>query len=132
VSGSLPFPHFPLQKAASREALQDLRVAVVRAVEGGAKSVAIDIDEVGVLDSPLIAALISILREARERGASVSLGVTRKSILETLRITALDKVFAIVAGAEPVLPQAPAARPRRKVLKSGRAMAALALTREGR
>jgi anti-anti-sigma factor len=125
VSGTPSVPYFSIEKGAPPESLQALRIAVVRAVEDGAKSVAIDIDEVGLLDSRLIAALISILREAREHGASVLLGATRKNILDTLRITALDKVFTIVTSPQAVPIPAPlATRTRRKVLKSGRAMAA--------
>lgn len=108
-------------KAVSPEALQALRAGVVAAIDAGATEVTIDVDDVGVLDSPLIAALISILREARERGATVSLLATRKSILETLHITALEKVFRVVSsGDQSALPP-----PARKA-KSGRAAAAIA------
>jgi anti-anti-sigma factor len=92
---------FAVSKPVSPEALQALRVEVVQALEAGAGTIAIDVDDVGVLDSVLISALISILREARERGASVSLGASRKSILDTLHITALDKVFKVVSSGEP-------------------------------
>jgi anti-anti-sigma factor len=86
----------------------------VRAVEGGATHIAIDVDEVGILDSAVISTLIAVLRDARARGASVELRAARQSILDTLRITALDKVFAICAPAEGSgpLPQ-PAKRTRR-------------------
>jgi anti-anti-sigma factor len=92
---------FAISKPVSPESLQALRAEVVRALDAGAGSISIDVDDVGVLDSVLISALISILREARERGASVALGATRKNILDTLQITALDKVFKIVSSGEP-------------------------------
>ena len=119
--------NFTLAKPVSPETLQALRAQVTAAIEAGCPAIGIDIDDVGVLDSPLISALISMLRQARERGASVTLGVSRKSILDTLHITALDKVFTIVSTVATPRPPQPA--PRRKSTKparTGRAVAAFA------
>jgi anti-anti-sigma regulatory factor len=101
---------FTLAKSVSPEALQRLRGDVMRAVGAGAEVVSLDIDDIGVLDSPVISTLISLLRDVRERGASISLRANRKNLLETLRITALDKVFTIVAADERPIPEA---KPRR-------------------
>jgi hypothetical protein len=95
------------------------------AVGAGASSVAIDVDDIGVLDSPIIGGLISILRDARERGASVTLRATRKSILDTLRITALDKVFTIVSTDEPAAVPAPPPPLRATRAKNNRAVATI-------
>jgi anti-anti-sigma factor len=102
-----------------------LRAQVRAAIEAGGPAIEINIDDVGVLDSPVIAALISMLREAREHGVSVSLQATRQSILDTLRITALDKVFTIVSAAQAEPEPAPA-RKGVKVRRAGRAVAAFA------
>jgi anti-sigma B factor antagonist len=110
----------------SAEALQKLRSDVMRAVESGADTVSLDIDDVGVLDSPIIAALISLLRDVRSRGASISLRASRKSLLDTLRITALDKVFTIAAPAERPSPAAPVKPSRTGGRGAGRFVAALA------
>jgi anti-anti-sigma factor len=116
---------FSLSKPVSPEALADLRARVSQAAAGGVETVAIDVDDIGVLDSPVIGALISILRDTREHGGSVTLRATRKSILDTLRITALDKVFTIVSSdATPHVPAPPlpiGARSRSR----GRAVAAV-------
>ena len=61
--------------------------------------IAIDVDDVGVLDSPVISTLIAVLRDVRERGAAVELRASRQNILDTLRITALDKVFSVSKAA---------------------------------
>ncbi len=111
-----------LAKPCSPEALQRLRADVMRAVDDGAVEIRLDIDDLGVLDSPIISALISLLREVRERGASIALGASRKSLLDTLRITALDKVFTIVAAEQ--RPAAGAAPGRLR--SSGRIVAAFA------
>ena len=117
MSGSPEVSTFSLTKPVLPEALHALRADVARAVGDGVRSVAVDIDDVGILDVPVISMLIEVLREARERGATVTLRAERKSILETLHITALDKVFRIesrVAGAAPPAPPAPPRRQRRR------------------
>ena len=102
---------FNLSKPATPESLQSLRAAVERAVEDRVPSIVVDVDRLGVLDAPVISALISLLRTARAHGATISLQASRESILDTLRITALDKVFTIVTAVEPaVVPSAPKRR----------------------
>ena len=87
-----------------------------------------DIDDVGILDSRVISTLIAILREVRARGASVELRASRKSILDTLRITALDKVFAVTESFSTPLPRVAAPRSRIKaaVPSHGRLVASVA------
>jgi anti-anti-sigma regulatory factor len=100
-----------LSDPATPEALRAFRSDVVRALEAGAKALLVDIDSVSRLESPVIAALIVALREARERAAVLSLRASAKPVLETLRMTGLDKIFTVVTplSAAP----APAKRPRR-------------------
>jgi ABC-type transporter Mla MlaB component len=87
---------FSLLKPVSPESLGELGANVSRAVADGIREVTIDVDDIGILDSVTIAALITIRRQAREGGASVTLQATRKN-LDTLRVTALSKVFTIVS-----------------------------------
>ena len=102
---------FALLKPVSPESLLALRAGISSAVAIGIREILIDVDDIVVLDSPIIAALILILRHSRERGVSVSLGAKRKSILDTLRVTALNKVFTIVStDAIPMLPAPPSLR----------------------
>jgi anti-anti-sigma regulatory factor len=123
VSGS-PDVQLSVSAPVSPEVLQALRADVVSAIEDGATAITIDVDDAGVLDSPLIAALISILRDAREHGVSVSLHATGKNILETLHVTALERVFRIVSdtGDQAV----PAPPPPARKWRNGRALAAVA------
>ncbi len=124
VLGS-PDIQLSIAKPASPEHLQALRNDVASAIEGGATAITIDVDDVGVLDSPLISALISILRDAREHGVSMSLHATRKNILETLHITALEKVFRIVSTDMPPTPPPPSRpMPPTRVRKFGTGRAA--------
>ena len=107
-----------LSKPTTPEALRDFRAEVVRHLEAGTKALLVDIDEVGTLDSPTIAALIVALRAARERAAVLSLQVSRKNLLETLRITALDQVFTIVLPLAALAETAPVKRVRRSRQRS--------------
>ncbi len=120
--GSSTVSAFTLTKVPTADVLASLRADVMRAVvDEGASSIAIDIDDIGVLDSPIITALIRLLREVRERGASISLRASRTSLLETLRITALDKVFTVTAAGErPVPPATPGAASGRRGSRHGR------------
>jgi anti-anti-sigma regulatory factor len=113
-----------LSKPTTPEALRAFRAEVVRLLEAGTKALLVDIDEVGTLDSPTIAALIVALRAARERSAVLSLQVSRKNLLETLRITALDQVFTIVLPLAALAEAAPVKRVRRP--RQRRTVAAIA------
>jgi anti-anti-sigma factor len=99
---------FALHKPVVAESLAELRACIARAVATGIREIIIDVDDVAVLDAPIIAALISMLSDTRKDGATVTLCATRRSILDTLRITALTKVFTIVSeDAAPALPAPP-------------------------
>jgi anti-anti-sigma factor len=80
--------------------LDELHSSVVASAAAGVRSLTIELDEVGVLDSAVISTLIKILRDVRAHGSAVSLSARRKSLLDTLRVTALDKVFKIVTPGE--------------------------------
>ena len=113
---------FSLRKPVTATALDDLRLGVGRAVGGGIRAIVVDIDDIGVLDTPVITALVGLLREARAHDASVTLRAGRKRILETLRITALDRVFSIDIVEERAL-----ARPVKPArYRAGRVVAAFA------
>ncbi len=108
VSAVSEHQRFVLRKPVVAESLAQLRAEIAHAVANGIREIVIDIDGVAVLDSPIIAALVSTQSEARKSGAAVTLRATRKNLLETLRITALTKVFTIVSGdAVPALPAPP-------------------------
>jgi hypothetical protein len=73
----------------------------------------LDLDGLPALDSAAIAHLIVLLREARERGVALRLAASRPNLLETLRVTGLDKVFKITSEAAAVQPARAAALPIR-------------------
>jgi len=101
-----------LNKPLTPESLTALREAARATLAEGAEQLVVDIDGAGVLDSASIAALISLLREAREQGAGVTLLAEQKGILDTLRITALDKIFTVESPRAPVPKELPVTRLR--------------------
>jgi anti-anti-sigma regulatory factor len=113
-----------LSEPVTPEALDVLRHDVTGALEAGRKAFLLDIDGVGQLASPTLAGLISVLREARESGAVVALQASRKPLLDTLRVTALDKIFTIVTPLGPA-PGAPAANAPARRRKHPQIVAAL-------
>ncbi len=82
-------------RSSSPPDLSAFRRELTRTLDAQKCNLRIDLNEVETLSSPLLATLIAILRDARERGSSVLLRTGRRRILDTLRITALDKVFTV-------------------------------------
>ncbi|MFN2527132.1 MAG: STAS domain-containing protein [Candidatus Baltobacteraceae bacterium] len=91
---------FTVPSAFSDEAFDRLLGQVADAIERGAKEIVLALDAVAVLDSAAIRRLIKLLRRIREAGADLTLAVSRMDLLRTLEVTALDKVFRLVATAE--------------------------------
>jgi hypothetical protein len=83
---------------------------VAQAKSGGSPCI-INLDGAGVLDSPVIGALIATLREVRETGGSIILVASRNRIVETLKITGLDQVFEVVAPGDARASGGPAPAP---------------------
>ncbi len=112
---------FPLLPPLTPDGLAILRGDVKRALAEGERRVAIDVDALPVLDTSVIKFLITVLRDARQQDGAVVLRAGRPAILETLHVTALDKLFSIEA---PLAPAPAAPRPALPVKrKHGRVLA---------
>jgi anti-anti-sigma factor len=77
----------------SADLLHDLAEHARAELRSGAKRLHIDLEALDRLDSPAVSVLITILRAAHLEGADVALGATRQAVLDTLRVTGLDKLF---------------------------------------
>lgn len=88
-----------LSGSPSRDVLETLRRDAARAIAAGSGTLSIDIDGLTTLDSAVIATLILVLRAARQTNGAIVLRAAREPIVETLRVTALDKIFTIEAPA---------------------------------
>jgi anti-anti-sigma regulatory factor len=93
------FAAFSLGPAIGAELLAELEAGVAAAADEGARDVRIDVRQLGTLEPPVIKTLIRVLRNVRGLGGSVSLAGGRKSVLQTLAVTGLDKLFAVVDSA---------------------------------
>lgn len=78
---------------------QQVRRAVLDAL-AGADSVAVDLAQVGYIDSSGIAALVEGFQSARGRGKSFVLLAPSDAVLAVLKLARLDKVFRIVEALE--------------------------------
>ena len=79
----------------SADVLAFARRCAVRAVAQGAKQIYVELDALEHLTFPVIRTAIAILRDARERDTAVIVRTTRASIVRTLQLNALDKLFTI-------------------------------------
>ncbi len=103
-------PALPLD----RTSLGALREVAESALAGGARRLILNLDGLEVLEAPAISGLIAVLRLARERGAEVHLAVSHPGILGTLKVTGLDKLFAV--GPPPATSEVQvAARPAKRL-----------------
>ncbi len=83
-------------------ALNVIRATVKEALQNGEQRLSLDLDALNELETPVIAFLIRLLRDARQHGATVVLRASNPSLLAALRVTALDKLFTIEAASQPL------------------------------
>lgn len=72
-----------------------LEASVLEAFGAGTDRVVLDLDGLASLDSDGVRDLITLLRRARERGGDIALRATHATILRTLHVTALDRLFTM-------------------------------------
>ena len=71
-----------------------LRDTLAGLVEGP-RSVIVDLDQVGFIDSTGIGVLVGGVKRARSQGGDLSLVCTQRRILKVLEITGLTQVFTV-------------------------------------
>ena len=72
-----------------------------KAIAAGDPMLTIGLDDLASVDATAMGSLIVALRRMRESRGSVVLHVTRPELLGELAVSGLDRVFKIVAQAEP-------------------------------
>ena len=90
---------FSLGPVTDSAALALLEADVAAAADEGSREMTIDLGRLVTLEPTVIRALIRMRRSMHELGGHISLAVGRKAVRETLRVTALDRLFAIVESA---------------------------------
>jgi anti-anti-sigma regulatory factor len=72
------------------------RASILCALEAGASRVVLALDHLDRLDAQAVRGLIILLRCARGAGGEIALQVSRKDLVRSLRVTALDRLFPLV------------------------------------
>ena len=72
-----------------------LKEELVRAIDGGAKRVVIDLTDTAFIDSTTLGVLVGGLRRLRPQGGELALVITDRNIRKIFEITGLDRVFPI-------------------------------------
>ncbi len=73
-----------------------VEAALLAALAEGESTIVLDLDSLESLDTDGVRGLITLLRRARASGRDLSLSATKASILRTLQVTALDRLFGMV------------------------------------
>ena len=68
---------------------------LVRAIEGGATNVVVDMTDTVFIDSTTLGVLVGGLRRLRPGGGELALVVTDRNIRKIFEITGLDRVFSL-------------------------------------
>jgi anti-sigma B factor antagonist len=72
-----------------------LKVALVAAVAEGCRTLIVDLDRVGFIDSSGLGVLVGALRRAREANGDLRIVSGRDAVVKIFRITGLDRVFPV-------------------------------------
>jgi anti-sigma B factor antagonist len=75
----------------------ELKEAIRERVDAGQVDLVVDLSGVPFIDSSGLAAMVSGLKAARQAGGSVKLAGPSEQALTVLRLTKLDRVFALYA-----------------------------------
>lgn len=77
-----------------------LRERLVELVDGGVRSVVVDLGRVDFLDSTGLGVLVGAQKRLRTVGGTLSLVCAKEPLLKIFRITALDQVFPLYQTVE--------------------------------
>lgn len=105
---------FILHDPVDQQMLESLDAAVDDAVAAGLPELSVDLGGLAVLETAAISKLIASLRKMHDAGGNVRLTGAGKGVLETLRVTGLDRIFDVVEAAAAV--RSPSAALGRSVL----------------
>ena len=78
----------------------DLRDAMTTAIDGGARSLVVDLSEATFVDSMTLGVLLGAVKRLRPRGGKISVVCISPHIRRIFEITLLDRVFGIHATVE--------------------------------
>jgi anti-sigma B factor antagonist len=77
-----------------------LRERLNELIDGGARSIVVDLNRVDFLDSTGLGVLVGVHRRLRPLGGRCALACDKEPLLKIFRITALDQVFPLYPSVE--------------------------------
>lgn len=77
-----------------------VRERLVELIDGGARSVIVNLEGVSFMDSTGLGSLVAGLKRMREQDGRLELVCSRETVLKILQITGLDRVFAVHGSLE--------------------------------
>jgi anti-sigma B factor antagonist len=80
---------------------QQLREAVIKEIESGARSIVIDFVDTGYVDSAGLGVLVSLSKKVREASASLRLVNLNEDLRTLFELTRLDTLFDLDGSMEP-------------------------------
>ena len=92
-----------VQGEADLHTAQELRAAIMDAIDGGATSLVIDLSDTTFIDSMTLGVLLGAVKRLRPVGGRVSVVCTDPNIRRIFEITLLDRVFALHESRETAL-----------------------------
>lgn len=73
----------------------ELRTAILKAVPKATDGVAVDLGQVGYMDSSGVATLVEGLRSAKENGKAFSLVAPSTAVMKVLELARLETIFEV-------------------------------------
>jgi anti-sigma B factor antagonist len=80
-----------------------LKAALAAAAADGCRTLVVDLERVGFIDSSGLGVLVGALRRAREEGGDLRVVSGNETVARILQITGLDKVFSLHATLDEAL-----------------------------
>lgn len=78
----------------------EVKATLKKQIQAGQLQIIVDLQDVPFIDSSGLAALVSGLRLAREKGGSIVLSSVQAQAYTVFRLTMLDRVFVIYSSPE--------------------------------
>ena len=97
VGGDDLVPVIAVHGQADLHTAPQLRAAITSALDGGARSLVIDLSEATFIDSMTLGVLLGAVKRLRPTGGTVGVVCTDSHIKRIFEITLLDRVFSIHA-----------------------------------
>lgn len=82
---------------------QELKQAVLDALDGGARKFVVDFSRTGYIDSSGLGVLVSLSKKIREQGGDLRLAGLNEDLQTLFELTKLDTLFAIARTPEEAL-----------------------------